>query len=563
MRVAFAAVIACFAVPALAQVADGWDFEEGALDGWMRTGDAFANQPTFGNNIEQRRPGETPGQFGQWWIGTYENRPSPSAPVGQVQGDGPQGTLTSPPFRIQTLRIDFVIGGGNDPEREAVNLLVKQLPTDPPPRPGSLITLPDGNFFIARTETGRNNEHMEFGHWNVSALLNREARIQIVDRSSAPWGHINVDSFRGIYFTMPTAPDLPPNPDGPPSGLGTATVVVPQQAPAVMPPAGSTGSTGNPDRTVVTMPPSMGRVPRPIGRGAVVMPPTGVGAGPARPLGGSAGNHYRLVATGLRVRHQTVDDMLERDGPGDEVFVRADVLLYPDGSTFDGRRTLRSVVYGRDGQVRAGSGHQWNSADDQPGGLITNDVYPPRRPRFDTSPSRIPRDLPMVLWEGELQPGEVVLVIPSVWEWDSNEVSPAEQAWDAGLNQQGPALRFGGIWVAGDPNAGLPLQTVLPHSVRAPLAVFDEGTRPIGSTRRGGDFRSGALGVNPPGVLLTAELNDAYVATSHTVGVEDVGAGSSVISDIVLPPGAILLQLDDPPELEGKYDLELKLERLP
>ena len=51
-------------------------------------------------------------QQGDWWIGGFENRPSKSAPAGGIQGDGLQGTLTSPPFKITGKNISFLIGGG-------------------------------------------------------------------------------------------------------------------------------------------------------------------------------------------------------------------------------------------------------------------------------------------------------------------------------------------------------------------------------------------------------------------------------------------------------------------
>ncbi|MCA1616268.1 MAG: hypothetical protein LC800_19640, partial [Acidobacteria bacterium] len=72
-----------------------WNFETGDLRGWTATGTAFDSQPTFGNNVASRRPGLVINQQGNYWIGTYENRPSSAMPVGTAQGDAPTGTLTS------------------------------------------------------------------------------------------------------------------------------------------------------------------------------------------------------------------------------------------------------------------------------------------------------------------------------------------------------------------------------------------------------------------------------------------------------------------------------------
>ena len=97
-----------------------FDFEDG-IDRWTRTGTAFNNQPTFGDNPTARGRGQPANQQGDWWIGGYEDRPSMAAPVG-VQGDSPQGTLTSPHFNIKGKNIMFLIGGGCD-----INLIRAEL----------------------------------------------------------------------------------------------------------------------------------------------------------------------------------------------------------------------------------------------------------------------------------------------------------------------------------------------------------------------------------------------------------------------------------------------------
>jgi len=90
-----------------------FDFERGIGD-WKKTGTAFNNQPTYGDNPTARNRGQPANQQGNWWIGGYENRPSKSAPAGKELGDGPQGTLTSPFFTITGKHISFLIGGGCD-----------------------------------------------------------------------------------------------------------------------------------------------------------------------------------------------------------------------------------------------------------------------------------------------------------------------------------------------------------------------------------------------------------------------------------------------------------------
>ena len=100
-----------------------FDFEAGT-HGWKRTGTAFNNQPTYGDNPTARERGQPANQQGDWWIGGAENRPSKAATPGALQGDGPQGTLASPFFKIVGKRISFLIGGGCDIKKVRAELIV-------------------------------------------------------------------------------------------------------------------------------------------------------------------------------------------------------------------------------------------------------------------------------------------------------------------------------------------------------------------------------------------------------------------------------------------------------
>ena len=100
-----------------------FDFETG-IHGWEKTGSTFNNQPTYGDNPTARRRGQPANQEGDWWIGGYENRACKGVPGGLVQGDGPQGTLTSPYFKITGEQISFMIGGGCTISKVRAELLV-------------------------------------------------------------------------------------------------------------------------------------------------------------------------------------------------------------------------------------------------------------------------------------------------------------------------------------------------------------------------------------------------------------------------------------------------------
>ena len=100
-----------------------FDFENG-LDDWEKTGTAFNNQPTYGDNPTARNRGQPAKQKGDWWIGGAENRPSNASQAGLMQGDSPQGTITSPPFEITGNNISFLIGGGCDINSVRAELIV-------------------------------------------------------------------------------------------------------------------------------------------------------------------------------------------------------------------------------------------------------------------------------------------------------------------------------------------------------------------------------------------------------------------------------------------------------
>lgn len=142
-----------------------------------KTGSAFNNQPTYGDNPTARKRGQPANQRGDWWIGGAEDRPSKSAKAGQIQGDAPKGTLTSPYFRIIGGHISFLIGGGCDIKTVRAELIVDNK--------------------VVRHTTGECDETMKRKAWDVQAYVGRRARVKLVDLSSTGWGHINFDDLKG------------------------------------------------------------------------------------------------------------------------------------------------------------------------------------------------------------------------------------------------------------------------------------------------------------------------------------------------------------------------------
>mgnify|MGYP006293630653 CR=1 FL=1 len=153
------------------------DFELGDLSNWTATGEAFAHQPTKGDNVAARTDGKISAKaHGKYWIGTYEQfQGKEGQEAGATQGDEPQGILKSIPFTIRGSVIQFLVGG-SDANAVEVRLLVHGRPV--------------------RSERGRRSPEMQIALWDVSDYLGQSAEIEIVDRASTAWGHICADNFR-------------------------------------------------------------------------------------------------------------------------------------------------------------------------------------------------------------------------------------------------------------------------------------------------------------------------------------------------------------------------------
>jgi sucrose-6-phosphate hydrolase SacC (GH32 family) len=139
------------------------DFEGKDYGAWKITGEAFGPGPARGT-----LPGQMPvtGYKGQGLVNTF------------YKGDRSTGTLTSPEFLIARKYLTFLIGGGKDPERLALQLLVGgrvvRSATGPNDRPGG-------------------SEELAPGFWDIREFAGMQGTIRIVDDATGGWGHINVD----------------------------------------------------------------------------------------------------------------------------------------------------------------------------------------------------------------------------------------------------------------------------------------------------------------------------------------------------------------------------------
>ncbi len=136
---------------------------------WGTTGTAFNQGPANGPLITQLEIQNADGGVAS----------------SEIQGDGPQGRLTSAEFTIQRRYISFRIAGGDYEHHACLNLLV------------------DGK--VVKSATGRFSDYLNPASWDVGAWLGRSAQIEIVDEASGGWGHVNVGRIE-----QTDAPQVPP-----------------------------------------------------------------------------------------------------------------------------------------------------------------------------------------------------------------------------------------------------------------------------------------------------------------------------------------------------------------
>ncbi len=159
------------------QVPDGVvlaDFEGGTYGEWKATGDAFGAAPATGTLANQQA---VAGFRGQGYVNSYHG------------GDPSQGTLTSPEFDVSKDYLSFLIGGGHHPGECALNLLV--------------------GGAVVRTATGDDAERLSWKSWDVRELRGKKAQLQIVDRHTGSWGHLNVDHI--LLADTPARPATKPS----------------------------------------------------------------------------------------------------------------------------------------------------------------------------------------------------------------------------------------------------------------------------------------------------------------------------------------------------------------
>ncbi len=157
------------------------DFEGDTYLGWSVRGKAFGSHPF--RKKELASFDQLQGFEGEGLVNTHETRMAEGDPQ---KADSYTGSLTSPEFTIERNYIVFRIGGGKQPGKACLQLLV------------------DGK--VVASETGRSDITMRQASFDVRQLLGKQAQLQIMDSAVGSWGHIAVDHIT-FEDTLPGGPE--------------------------------------------------------------------------------------------------------------------------------------------------------------------------------------------------------------------------------------------------------------------------------------------------------------------------------------------------------------------
>lgn len=131
-------------------------------------------------------------------------------------------------------------------------------------------------------------------------------------------------------------------------------------------------------------------------------------------------DYYRVVAKGFICNRETNDDMLERDGKRDEIYLASTSVLIdangysmPQTSVKNRTRTMGDV----NGRAKEERRCMAGSAVGSLGGIQTGDNVPDVEP-WKNNANASGDLLPFVLWEGDLSDGKSVMITPTIMEYD-------------------------------------------------------------------------------------------------------------------------------------------------
>jgi hypothetical protein len=145
------------------------DFEGATFAGWTVTGNAFGERPLRRSELPAYQ-GDV-NAHGEGLVNSHQTRHGEDV----AAGDAATGRMTSRPFALVRDFLGFRIGGGNHPGTTCLDLLV------------------DGE--VVASATGRDDNRMRLGQFDVRAFAGRSATLAIVDEERGAWGNVGVDEL--------------------------------------------------------------------------------------------------------------------------------------------------------------------------------------------------------------------------------------------------------------------------------------------------------------------------------------------------------------------------------
>jgi hypothetical protein len=277
--------------------------------------------------------------------------------------------------------------------------------------------------------------------------------------------------------------------------------------------------------------------------------PTGVGneATPARTsvVVKATRGRYRVTLNGFKVERETLDNIFQSDGAGDEVYIASIVQVY---SRAQGKllrsEIVKSAVLGDingfPDRIQAGNAGDYGGL--RRGNSVPNVPNPSARNGEPT-----PNAVPLLLWQGELVDGETAIaVLPTLWEWDNNATQ---------------YRRLGNPDLWAEAALQSKSQTQVLHRIAFESGAYDSGKnsgdRPVGlGSFIPSDCQRNCLQrqFRPSGVLFTREAVEQALAADSQTG--------SIANGVV---GIRYVDLDQLgyTSLGGDYTLYLQVERVP
>jgi len=137
-------------------------FREADTSTWEATGDMYGSWRAIGTRRHQQSVSGTT----DFYLSTFHPR----------YGDNAVGRIRSTPFPLVGEIMVIRVGGGRDPERLRVSLLVDNT--------------------VVYSTTGRDCELLGRRTWDISSYRGKNAILEVVDEVRGPWGHIMVDEVR-------------------------------------------------------------------------------------------------------------------------------------------------------------------------------------------------------------------------------------------------------------------------------------------------------------------------------------------------------------------------------